>query len=51
MVTTWVDRATAVIGFGLLIWGIAMVYVPAAFIVAGLLLLGSVLWRVKGWAA
>lgn len=48
---TWVDRATAVIGFGLLIAGFAMVYVPAAFIVAGLVLLGSVLWRVKGWSA
>lgn len=47
---TWMDRLTALLGFCLMVAGAAMVYVPAALIVAGALLLGSVLWRVKGWA-
>lgn len=47
---TWVDRLTVVAGFGLLVGGLAMVYVPAALIVAGALLMASALWRVKGWA-
>lgn len=34
-----------VLGFGLLITGIAMLSVPAAFITAGGMLLGGALWR------
>lgn len=44
---TWVDRLTALAGFGLVVAGVAMVSAPAAFVVAGVLLLSSVLWRVK----
>ena len=48
MVTTWVDRLTALVGFGLIVGGVALVSVPAAAVVAGVLLLGSVFWRIKG---
>lgn len=47
---TWADRVAALAGFGLFVAGVAMVYVPAALMVAGGMLLGAALWRVKGWA-
>jgi len=47
---TWADRIAAATGFALFVGGVAMIYVPAALITAGTLLLGSALWRIKGWA-
>jgi uncharacterized membrane-anchored protein YitT (DUF2179 family) len=40
-----VDRLAIVVGAGLLIAGVWMVYVPAALVLSGLLLIGGVLWR------
>ena len=37
----------ALIGFGLLVTGIYMIYVPAAFVVAGMILLTVAIFRVR----
>jgi hypothetical protein len=49
-VVSWLERLAGLLGFALFVGGIAMIHVPAALIVAGALLMASVLWRVKGWA-
>lgn len=36
-----------VVGFGLLVWGVAQIHVPAAFIVGGGALVGLAVWRVR----
>lgn len=40
-----VERAAALLGFALVVAGVAMVYRPAGVIAAGLLLLVGALWR------
>lgn len=37
----------AFIGGGLVVYGLSLVYVPAAYIVPGLGLIGLALWRVR----
>lgn len=40
-----IDRLALVGGAGLIIGGVAMVYVPAAVILSGVLLMAGALWR------
>ena len=40
-----VDRLSILVGTALLLSGVAMVYVPAAFILSGGLLLAGVVWK------
>ena len=42
-----VDRLSILAGVALLVSGVAMVYVPAAFILSGSLLLAGVVWRAR----
>lgn len=35
------------LGLGLLVWGVALVHVPAAYIVGGGSLVGLVVWRAR----
>jgi hypothetical protein len=41
------DLGAALVGFGLLEWGVARLSVEAALIMAGVLLLAGALWRPK----
>ena len=39
------ERVSTLAGAGLLVWGISMIYVPAAVILSGVLLLAAAFWR------
>jgi len=41
----YIDLLATVAGFGLVVYGVARVHVPAALIVAGVMLLAGALWR------
>jgi hypothetical protein len=42
-----VERIAAIVGYGLVVAGVWMVYHPAGLVVAGVLLLVAALWRSK----
>jgi hypothetical protein len=42
-----IERIAAIVGYGLVVAGVWMIYHPAGFVIAGVLLLVAALWRSK----
>jgi len=47
MVTAIIDRLAVLSGVSLIVYGVSLIYVPAAIILAGLFLVAGAFWRAR----
>lgn len=47
MVTAIIERLAVLSGVGLIVYGVSLIYAPAAIILAGMFLLAGTFWRAR----